>query len=64
MVGMHLGILSVVSFADLTAGMLMAHAFVFDPGWVGERLKRKPEPEIPIVSARQTSNGGVQISGQ
>lgn len=33
LVGMHLGILSVVSFADLTAGMLLAHWFVFDPAW-------------------------------
>lgn len=36
MVAMHLGILSVVSFADLTAGMLMMHAFVFDVKWIGE----------------------------
>jgi hypothetical protein len=33
MVGMHFGILSVVSFADLTAGMLMMHAFVFEARW-------------------------------
>ncbi len=34
MVGMHLGILAVVSFADLTAGMLLVHLFVFDGRWI------------------------------
>lgn len=34
MVAMHLGILLLVDFADLTAGMLLAHAFTFDPAWV------------------------------
>lgn len=34
MVGMHLGILLVVDFADLTMGMLMLHAFTFDPAWL------------------------------
>ncbi len=32
---MHLGILSVVSFADLTFGMMMVHFFTFDPRWFG-----------------------------
>lgn len=34
MVVMHLGILMVVDFADLTMGMLMLHAFTFDPAWL------------------------------
>lgn len=33
LVALQLGILSVVSFADLTAGMLLAHLFVVDPAW-------------------------------
>ena len=33
LVAMHLGILTVVAFADLTAGMLLAHFFTFDPAW-------------------------------
>lgn len=33
LVALQLGILSVVSFADLTAGMLLAHLFVLDPAW-------------------------------
>lgn len=34
MVGMHLGIIAVIDFADLTAGMLLLHAFTFDPRWL------------------------------
>lgn len=35
MTGMHLGILLLIDFADLTLGMLMMHAFTFDPRWLG-----------------------------
>jgi predicted DCC family thiol-disulfide oxidoreductase YuxK len=34
MTAMHLGILLVVDFADLTFGMLMVHLFTLDPEWV------------------------------
>jgi predicted DCC family thiol-disulfide oxidoreductase YuxK len=34
---LQLGILSLVSFADLTFGMLMVHLFVFDPDWLPAR---------------------------
>ncbi len=34
MVGMHLGILITIDFADLTAGVLMFHLFVFDNRWM------------------------------
>ncbi len=34
LVGMHLGIMLMVSFADLSAAMLMVHVFTFDPRWV------------------------------
>jgi hypothetical protein len=33
MVGMHIGIVALVSFADLSAGMLMVHLFTWDPRW-------------------------------
>ena len=33
MVGMHLGILVLIDFADLTIGMLLVHAYTFDPRW-------------------------------
>jgi hypothetical protein len=31
---MHLGILVLVDFADLTLGILLVHAFTFDPAWL------------------------------
>lgn len=43
---MHLGILTVVDFADLTSGMLMFHLFTFDPDWIkgkeAKEAKKKP----------------------
>jgi predicted DCC family thiol-disulfide oxidoreductase YuxK len=38
---MHLGILLVVAFADLTLGMLILHLFTFDPRWL------RPKPLLP-----------------
>ncbi len=43
MVGMHLGIMLVVDFADLSLGMLLAHGFVFDRHWLA--------PRVPMVRA-------------
>lgn len=37
MVLLHLGIVLLVDFADLTVGMLMVHLFVFDPRWLPAR---------------------------
>lgn len=37
MIGMHLGILLMIDFADLTLGMLMIHLFTFDPRWFPAR---------------------------
>lgn len=42
MVMMHLGILSLVSFADLTVGMLMMHAFTAIP-WAEDFNRRHPD---------------------
>lgn len=43
MVGMHLGLLTLVDFADLTLGMLMIHFFTFDPAWVHAKRARAPD---------------------
>mgnify|MGYP001175462049 FL=1 len=40
MVAMHLGIILMVDFADLSLGMIMIHLFTFDPEWLPAR---KPE---------------------
>jgi predicted DCC family thiol-disulfide oxidoreductase YuxK len=37
MVMMHLGIMFVISFADLSLGMLMLHLFTFDQKWLNKR---------------------------
>jgi len=37
MLGMHLGLLVLVDFADLTFGMLLIHLFTFDPAWIPAR---------------------------
>jgi len=37
MIGVHLGILLVVDFADLTFGMLMIHFFTFDARWLNSK---------------------------
>jgi predicted DCC family thiol-disulfide oxidoreductase YuxK len=34
MVVMHIGLLALVAFPDLTVGMVILHAFTFDPAWV------------------------------
>ena len=41
MVSMHLGLVVLVDFADLTIGMLMMHLFVFDPAWIPSKLGLK-----------------------
>lgn len=37
MLAMHLGIVAVVDFADLTLAMILVHLFVFDPAWLPAR---------------------------
>jgi predicted DCC family thiol-disulfide oxidoreductase YuxK len=34
MLGMHLGLMALIDFADLSLGMLALHLFTFDPAWV------------------------------
>jgi hypothetical protein len=47
MVALHLAILLLVDFADLTLGMLMAHLFIFDPRWLPARLLSYDEEKTP-----------------
>src|SRR5215470_11928018 len=42
MVGLHAGLLLLVSFADLTVGMLLVHLFTFDPDWLREGKTDRP----------------------
>jgi predicted DCC family thiol-disulfide oxidoreductase YuxK len=34
MVFMHLSLIALIDFADLSLGMVMIHLFAFDPGWI------------------------------
>jgi hypothetical protein len=34
MLGMHLSLIALIDFADLSLGMVMLHLFTFDPAWV------------------------------
>jgi predicted DCC family thiol-disulfide oxidoreductase YuxK len=45
MVGMHVSLLALVDFADLTVGMLFLHAFTFDPAWVPRARRAGAPPE-------------------
>ncbi|MCH9021841.1 MAG: DUF393 domain-containing protein [Planctomycetes bacterium] len=37
MLSMHVGLMVLIDFADLSLGMIMLHLFTFDPGWVRPR---------------------------
>lgn len=41
MLCLHLGLLLLISFPDLTAGMILLHLFTFDPGWLCRGLPFK-----------------------
>jgi predicted DCC family thiol-disulfide oxidoreductase YuxK len=34
MLTLHLGLIALIDFADLSLGMVMLHLFTFDPGWI------------------------------
>lgn len=52
MIAMHLGILLVVDFADLTCGMLMIHWFTFDPEWFGWSRKLFKRIDVTSTNSR------------
>lgn len=45
MLMMHLGLIVLVNFADLSLGMVMLHLFTFNPAWI----KRKESPHVDRV---------------
>lgn len=65
---MHLGLIVVIDFADLSLGMVMLHLFTFDPGWLkaqrqedspSSAMTREPlmDSAIPAAAAQsQTSS--------
>ena len=51
LLSMHLGLMSLVEFANLSTSMILLHFFTFDPGWIAPRLpeQRKGEGESHTV---------------
>jgi predicted DCC family thiol-disulfide oxidoreductase YuxK len=43
MLAMHLGLIALIDFADLSLGMVMLHLFTFDPAWIRARRAESPE---------------------
>lgn len=60
MIGMHLGIVSLVNFADLTIGVLMVHLFTFDERWLPAR-KTEAAPVLFFDGVCGLCNGFVQF---
>jgi hypothetical protein len=56
LLGMHVSLIVVLDFADLSLGMIMLHGFTFDPSWVwrrtgSERATDGQSQECPTVQA-------------
>jgi predicted DCC family thiol-disulfide oxidoreductase YuxK len=62
MLAMHLGILLVVDFADLTLGMVMIHLFTFDPDWL--RPDRAARPILLFDGECALCHGAVRFLSQ
>ena len=60
MIGMHLGIVSLVNFADLTIGVLMVHLFTFDERWLPAK-KTDSSPVLFFDGVCGLCNGFVQF---
>lgn len=42
LLGMHLSLMALIDFADLSAGMVMLHFFTFDPAWIKGASEKRP----------------------
>jgi predicted DCC family thiol-disulfide oxidoreductase YuxK len=42
MLGMHLSLMTLIDFSDLSAGMVMLQFFTFDPAWVKGKAGERP----------------------
>ena len=49
MIFMHLGIMTVIDFADLSLGMLMVHLFTYNPRWFPARLSESGNPHTLFI---------------
>lgn len=58
MVAMHLGLIVLIDFASLTFGMLVLHAFTFDPGWAFRFSRLKNRAFSTVISRRPLGHQG------
>lgn len=42
MIGMHVGLMSLIRFADLSLAMVLFHLLTFDPGWIAPNRRAAP----------------------
>ncbi len=61
MVAMHLGIVLVVDFSDLSLGMLMLHAFTFDPKWFPVKQPARSPAVVAFDGSCLMCNGFVRF---
>jgi hypothetical protein len=67
MVSVHIGILALVSFADLSAGMLMVHLFTLDSRWPGmlgvirDRFLRSTS-KAPVVESSASTGAHDEVN--
>lgn len=47
MLAMHVGLIVVIDFAELSFGMILLHAFTFDPRWLPARSSA-PRDDVPV----------------
>jgi predicted DCC family thiol-disulfide oxidoreductase YuxK len=58
---MHLGLLAVLDFGSISAGMLLLHAFTFDPSWLPARIERARRPLLLFDGECGLCNGVVRF---
>lgn len=47
---LHIAIMFVIAFADLSIGMLMIHLFLFDPAWISRQRVALRSPKVDALS--------------
>ena len=64
MTAMHLGLLVLIDFADLTLGMLVTHLFVAGDDWLGAPRTRHGRPEDPNAPNAPSGSVSARPSGR
>jgi hypothetical protein len=49
MLALHLGLIVIIDFTDLSLGMVMLHLFTFDPRWFRRRPRKPRQTKAPPI---------------